>query len=351
MFYSIWSEASDSIIYSNKIRPEHQKLIEQDLRRLEEISQLDDPYLQWILELDVLNGKSLKNWLLERFKVIISEKEDYWNMMKIIKNQEYPHGDITPLELKETLNYNADDLIQSDFKAPPFSREDLHFHISATTLMSNVGSAMYYRGKSEKKLYSFKFTDQKGNKISLKVDSPRVGVFQVGRGFFHPKTQVSEDLASEANSILRLATLLHEARHSDGNGKSLGFFHQVCEDHEKMAGESACDRSLNGPYLIDGLFLRSASKLCKTCTSSEIEFLIARANDSLSRVTKKSLAYKDWKDIPDILFKITELDNKKATGQISVEDYDYLVRKLQQPKLQWIPANFYDASPELIIKH
>ncbi|MDZ4677188.1 MAG: hypothetical protein SGI74_06720, partial [Oligoflexia bacterium] len=151
---------------------------------------------------------------------------------------------------------------------------------------SNVGTAIYLTGKQRRALigYSFKTAN---NAVVLPITTPRAGLMMIGRGLFMIKINQTNP-KSLADTILRTSVLLHEARHSDGNGKSLGFGHALCPQGHSYFGQGyACDRNINGPYNVEAAYLKQTRSDCvlnKTCTAEEAEGLALMAEDAYSRV-------------------------------------------------------------------
>lgn len=154
-------------------------------------------------------------------------------------------------------------------------------------IMANVGAALYATGKKMGQLISYR-ADGIG---SLRVTSPRSGILMVGEGLFMlPSAEKS------VVKIFHLLTLIHEARHSDGHGKTLGFFHAKCVGGV-YDGQAACDKNLNGPYGIEALAFKALKNSCTTCTSQRsrkvIDVLYA---DSLTRTLPGATV---WDDAPE----------------------------------------------------
>lgn len=340
---------AEDIIFSKNVSQEHSSLILNDLKYLEKIGRLENPYLAWLMGLNNLNGKSLSEWLRKRVHVVLAEQDDYFKMIKQVKdNQDYPNPKINPVDLDYKLMQPEEELIQNNFSTPPEVDTEtiLSFYSSKITVMSNASSALYFYGKAEGKLNEL-VVQSKLNTHKILITSPQTGVIKIGRGLFQADKIINADPNSEANTILRLAVFFHEARHGDGNGKSLGFFHAKCEEHEKMVGENACDRSLNGPYSIEGFILREFTKNCSTCSEMDKEKLKQKSDDSLSRVLLKTIAYRDWQKDPRALAEVKALDAKRA--QMSEDDFLYLMRSLKTLRSTWVPAKFYDPTPEVLV--
>jgi hypothetical protein len=147
----------------------------------------------------------------------------------------------------------------------------------------NIGAGLYDYGKSIHKMVQLKLTS--GQLVD--ITSPRVGIVELGRlPYFdqpiigHPDSALSE----RVKSFKRLATLFHEARHSDGAGKALGFRHIQCPAGSEMAGEYACDSMGNGAYKAEALMLEAFDTNCLDCTVRDhldLRVLIARAKQKI----------------------------------------------------------------------
>jgi hypothetical protein len=153
-----------------------------------------------------------------------------------------------------------------------------------SVLMSNLGAGIYTVGKYSSVLYGVILADS----TEVILSSPRAGLLQVGPGLISPRTLPNkDDPAALTNSLFVLATLFHEARHSDGHGQSLGFPHAICPKGHNYEGYAACDFNLNGPYTVGAQVLKTYTEACgKDCTIPEREALRLRYLDSFDRVIK-----------------------------------------------------------------
>jgi hypothetical protein len=154
------------------------------------------------------------------------------------------------------------------------------------TMMLNIGGGLYYGGKTDGALFQIAIPGIGKEEIT----SPRIGMIQVGAGLFG--LFFAADQGKDPLTLVdtmpyvaeRISTLIHEARHSDGNGKSLGFFHATCPDSMKdYGGYAACDRNLNGPYQIETTFLNSLAQSCPTCSTGDILAIKLVAADTAKR--------------------------------------------------------------------
>lgn len=217
-----------------------------------------------------LTTENLKKWLADRSHYVVGENFDYLSKIRVITpGAVYPKADLLPY--REV--------------APPPSPEGSGGRV--VTVMSNTGTQIYVRGKRTKNLLA---VDIPGIG-AVTVTSPRTGIFKIGAGLFVPVLQNGQsedtDFISMGNSLRRLAVYFHEARHSDGNGKSIGFLHAPCPAEKGVyAGSFACDRNQNGPYAIEGTFLRSTVDSCRACTRREKEALRNVYADKFNRLVK-----------------------------------------------------------------
>lgn len=213
-------------------------------------------------QMQVGDGPNMHNWLLNRVRYIYGEKADFGEKNLIAIDGRFPKTPLPdiPEPPKKILN-----------KEEP---EEL-----GVTVMSNLAS-YYLMGKMYNLFIGFDFD---GEKVFVK--SPRTGLLKVGRGLFLKEFRINkENVDHPSNSVSRLATLFHEARHSDGNGKSLLFMHDFCPADHYFAGAPACDRSGNGPYTIGGLAQKHLIQKCTTCSVAEKTALTAGVADSFGRV-------------------------------------------------------------------
>lgn len=258
-------------------------LIKGDLEYLKSI-QVDaqtSPFL--IKTMQLKNNETLYDWLNTRVKYII--EEDFFDksgflrpypLVKEKKNIKYPNPDIFP---------NAVEDLLGDFLGVP--QLNTSANNSTMTIMTNVGTSLYIQGKAKKELLSIRFTEKKSLfKKRVLINSPRIGIIQIGAGLFMPDVRPNPLFANAlSNKLHRIATFLHEARHSDGNGKTLGFIHHKCPEGHNYAGTNSCDISTNGPYIIGAQATVDAIKWCgNECSPSEKTMLKVMALDSFSRI-------------------------------------------------------------------
>ncbi len=299
--------ANTDIILSKKIKPELKELINHDLNVLDSFpfqSEVSDKSLS-ILGLTQLNSRTASDWLNQRVNYVIEEKAfSLFNLLvkrviyKADSNIQFPNADELPYALEDKagsiFNQNLDHQGANEEKG--------------MVVMSNIGAALYLGGKKEESVYGIKISRgllKKAHKVELR--SPRAGVIQIGEGLFANELAINPtNKKAFSNSIFRLATFFHEARHSDGNGRSLGFLHATCPLDHDYAGAPACDENLNGPYTVGKIMVEEMSKACEDskCSLQEKEILKLLVLDNASRVLKKdrfNRPLRHWDDAPESL--------------------------------------------------
>lgn len=289
---SIGTQAAE-FTYSENVTNDQMKAIDRDLNVLKNMKfkPASSRTLQ-VMGVNNLDSASASKWLNERVNYIIAEKDA--TIKRILLGlaiytekdfQIYPNPGSNPLD-------NINELTSGLEKA------------EAVTVMSNIGAGVYMLGKQQQKLYGLKVSRgllKKQRRIP--VTSPRVGIIQIGEGLFMKRFAINKnDDNAVSNSLSRLSTFFHEARHSDGNGASLGFAHAICPDNHPMAGNAACDTNLNGPYTVGALMTAELAKSCDSCSVAEVEELKMRALEEQSRVLpvdKKGTRSVDLDDRPE----------------------------------------------------
>jgi len=254
-----------------------QEAMERDLRVLVELDSgaaapsAGEAALAQLLDVETVSSRRLEQWLGARVKIITTDFDTRLETRQIAWPHAYP---VSALPYVETW--------------PEVEQVDDFCHASAAVaykVMSNVGAAIYHRGKTEGSLLAANLPSG-----PIIVHSPRVGIVDIGEGLFHYLKQANpEKPEAMANSLMRLATYFHEGRHSDGNGPSLGFLHALCPEGHTLQKKNACDRNLNGPYTVGARILQVLTKRCASCTIAEKETLRLAALDSLDRVLPEAL--------------------------------------------------------------
>lgn len=211
------------------------------------------------------------------------------------------------LENRNQISFGRDTNLYPSFNVFPKDVNNLYLFTdnSSRTLMSNYGVSYYFLGKRISKEIkvdlSYHFT---GLPRPMRIFSPRVGIIAIHDDFFKSHLYISKLGRSTADSILRLSYLFHEARHSDGNGESLGFYHMRCPPGTDYAGKPACDRASNGPYMIGAIFLKKSLEVCTDCTEEEKDSLRLHFFDSRGRIMNRKVL------TPDEVERVNELENK-----------------------------------------
>jgi hypothetical protein len=286
------SSVQAELIYSSKVKQSYKKIINNDLEILKKIEfkKESDPAILTILNIDILDSSSLTEWLESRVHYVIHDQ--VFEKLKIFQAQrswDYQNQNIFPTIETSLLSASG----------------------KGVTVMSNIGTAIYHIGKKSGALLGINITKSLFTSEKVKMTSPRKGVIQIGEGLFMRRLQINRsDPNRPANTFGRLATLLHEARHSDGNGKSLGFFHAICPKGHDYEGLKACDRNLNGPYTVGASLLKEFAKNCDSCDEYESERLRLKYLDSISRVIKET----------EVLATIEDLEVSALALRIKVQE-------------------------------
>lgn len=281
-FFAICSAvvSADEIIISKGVSESHKQKLEQDfhnLKNLEFESNIDFRALE-ILGLDELTSETAYSWLRERVSYIVEDQK-----IKFISQLKAQ---------KKVL------VLKSNVESYPVYNDPNTFFIPATesfdsskgvVVMTNIGTGIYHAGKNSRELLGFEmFNGKHEDKINIPVTSPRTGIIMIGEGLFSSENLINKRKKDAlSNSIKRLGTMFHEARHSDGNGSSLGFYHSPCPKGHELAKLSACDENSNGPYTVGALMMIEMVKACgDQCSLKEKEMLKAAILDSFGRVQK-----------------------------------------------------------------
>jgi hypothetical protein len=247
------SVAGKTVTFDASVPEDQAQMIREDLDRFQRLSFSSQEDAE-LFGLSTLNNQTMSAWLSERVKVIVGESYDYASLAK-----------------GESYDYSPRVFARSSPQEAEFSK--------MTTIMSNTGAYVYLKGKEADALFTLPI-----NGVSIPIRTPRVGIIRIGPGLFTVNRIKSSDLNSLANVLVRMGTLFHEARHSDGNGKTAGFPHASCTINNQVS--SACEMNLNGPYMLEAKFLKLAQSICKSnsCTVEELEGLKYFQADSASRL-------------------------------------------------------------------
>jgi len=252
-----------NIRFSSGVRSEEKKMILSDLSYLKRgVFQDPSGEVSRVMKLPQVSGQTLEAWLAKRVFFILDEA--------------HPVNQSVVGTLASDVEYDAYYDAMATVSLNPGE-------VKIGKIMENIGTALYRMGKDMGDLYSFRI-DGVGK---IAVNTPRVGILQIGPLYFN---QVIEDDELPVESLLfikslnRLSTLFHEARHSDGLGKSLGFPHVRCPKGHAYENKMACDLPSNGSYRIGAMILDSAQKGCEKCSEGQKDALKILRNDSLHRI-------------------------------------------------------------------
>lgn len=260
---------------SSDVPRDQQKILRQDIESFSKMPfVVNDETFNKVMGLKgQVKAQDLVGWLSARAKYIVGEAYEMNDKDSYVVSMGYPfqYSGIVPdipkgyLTPQDTPSENS-----NDEKA------------EVMTVMSNIGTSLYLTGK----MNGFLLGVQMPGLGKIPVTSPRVGLLQIGDGLFKIGRTKNKTLEIDS-SLMRVSVLFHEARHSDGNRKSLGFTHAVCPAGHEYAGYPACDFSLNGAYSVGYQVGKAAAENCKTCTVAQREALRLDYLDSLSRVLPK----------------------------------------------------------------
>lgn len=290
------ASASD-ITLSKGIKSDLRNKIEKDLNALDNLKFKNDADAKTLKLMGVssLNAQTASDWLGARVNYVI--EEDALSILKLL--------------IKKVIYVERDGVTFPNQNVLPYSTDPKNQGLSADgegmVVMSNIGAGLYMGGKQEQKVYGMKISRGLLKK-SLKVaaESPRVGIIQIGEGLFAKGLTVNnQNPDALANTINRLGTFFHEARHSDGNAESLAFAHSPCPAGHDMEGLYACDENLNGPYTVGAVMTAEMLKTCgDQCSERDKEILKMIILDSESRImktTRKGTPALEWDARPESL--------------------------------------------------
>jgi len=258
----------------------------------------DDSRLMEILKVSDLSPSTLQGWLEQRVSYIVDGEFDLTSAVYELTDTSfsYPYMDQFP-DPNQGLSNND----------------------KKSRVMSNLGAGIYCthkkyskeKGKlSQKPVSALAGLRVGGDVGDIVVRSPRIGLLQIGDGLF-PSGLEFGTTQNISQDIYRVGTLFHEARHSDGHGKTLAFLHANCPDGHDYADRAACDFAANGPYTVGAQIQKKLMDKCDKCSVAGKETLRMRFLDFSSRVIKGQVkilghspeSYKatpvDWDDAPE----------------------------------------------------
>jgi hypothetical protein len=269
------ARATNNFQYSKTVTAEQSKILDFDINQ--DWTLPEDPEFAKILGTPDLSNESIQKFLSDRVHYIVGEEEDIKDNLGVIQTA-FVYENPSVLPTFEVPAFVPDRPETNINPVPPPIR-------GQKIIMNNIGLSFYVLGKQNTELVGYHFTSETEDLI-IPIKSPLAGILKIGTGLFSIKMQNS-NVNAQSNSIFRMANLMHEAHHDDGNGKFLGFPHAVCPLGHDYYNRNACDRNANGPYSVAAHFVRQAQIKCvanKTCTAAEAEQLAIVAMDFRNRV-------------------------------------------------------------------
>jgi len=280
-----------------------------------------------LLEIDgPLTHTNIEDWLFSRVNHIVPPNYNFKKVKSSDKSFRYENPTAIP---HEDIMIKVEDIQdnQKEFR-------------EMGVLMMNIGGLVYLSGKKEGVLYEMELNSGK----NVEIKSPRAGVIIPGSQFKDFTKAEAKQGDNKAIKILRLATLWHEARHSDGNGASLGLLHDKCPNDHPAKGEYICENKRNGPYHIGAKMMRLMGNICSDCTTAENELLDELYLDSLGRIT---FTDEDEKQLRETL-ATSEAFLEKGTKNdvpLTAEEIDDLTKKINESK-EKLKELYPDPKPE-----
>ena len=265
------------LVFDGRVPSNQVSMLANDLSRLATaVPPSFEPTLGAIFGSPIVDAQSMNAWLQARIKYVVGEDFD---LSSEVVGRNYQPGQVKTEVFSELLGSP----LPSATSATPASAP------KSTTMMVNIGGAVYSIGLLQSTLLGVKLSDTS----IVPMDSPRRGLLQIGAALFDPSALIrTDDPEALVNAFDRISTLFHEARHSDGHGDSLSFKHVVCGESSSYAGRKACDQANNGPYTIDSHLLLLMAKNCgSNCSASETEMVKLMALDYGSRVNADAIEF------------------------------------------------------------
>lgn len=237
-----------------------------------------------LLKLKSTDPDSLQSWLEQRVQFIVNEEFSRSMSVRVTKNAQFENpGELPDVMVGQQVN-----------AARPAVAESY-------LIMANMGAFYYAKAKIYSELYSITLPGLP----MFNLTSPRVGLLAIGDGMF----KVHQDWSPLARAISNAKTLFHEARHSDGHGKSLGFMHAVCPAGHAYANEPACDLVKNGAYTVGAVVLKGLMKSCAQCSEVDRANLEVMYLDNTRRLISaeynvqgkivRHVPSEEWDDAPE----------------------------------------------------
>ena len=261
----------ETIKFDSGVPKKQIQILRSDLEKLKTISFADpSPRLLEVLGISSATSEQLETWILDRVGYIVGEDFDFEKRVQVAASPGW----------KYPLPGQLPDFFNKETAASPGVADSE----AMSTVMSNIGAAIYLTGKASNVLLKTKIQGVG----QVKVTSPRVGILKIGEGLFDPGALAA--VTSETSFVrqaYRLETLFHEGRHSDAHGKNAGFLHAYCPIGHDYEGSPACDANKNGPYTVGAEMMKEFAKNCSDCNLLEKEILKLLVLDNLSRVLDK----------------------------------------------------------------
>jgi len=258
------------VSYHSSVPEDQRTLIDDDLSALASM-QISSQYTaddKKLVGIEDFSATSMSNWLRERIKIITGESFSYGTQT-----------------VEVALNSNQKPILYASTSSADT------IVTAATTIMFNLGAKLYLEGLNASTLKYLYLSES-----PTAIKTPRTGIVQIGAGLFTVNRLNSvSDLKALPNRLVRLATLFHEARHSDGNGDHVAFPHAKCSASDnRFANEYACEQFWNGPYQTEAVVLTRFYYSCSSCSNTELSGINKFITDSYSRLQSNS-PYKDPK--------------------------------------------------------
>ncbi len=260
---SFGSNADASDIYMDStVPPEQQSQLKKDLALLGRVNLSENTEDSCTVGIKEFSGTSLVQYMKTRVRYLVGEKYDY-------KNPTVSKRDSKKTTVYASLGNRG---VGHTYPVKPQQLSEV------VTVMTNVGAYLYLISRPDSELITINVFGS-----DLSINSPRDGIIQVGEGLFTANKIPGSETGSMVNSLLRLAVMMHEARHSDGHGKHAAFPHEVCtsgtyKDH------AACEIYSNGPYSVQATITKKFIEACTSCSTKDIDGMMRLQADYESRV-------------------------------------------------------------------
>lgn len=255
---------------------DERNLLISDLNRTLEFQVQVDPKSFYGKAFGTGDSSGVIQYLSDRVHYIVPESVDLQSRLSL----GHDHSTALPLTLQSTIKAPL-----SDFAAMTSS--------NLYTMATNVGTVLWFEALAvAPDTLTFTVGD-----THVALDSSRVGVVQMGQGY-----TLKHESRYAFPQLARIATLVHEARHSDCTGglaradltklmdgdmpdkPGCGHLHVRCPAGHNYEGAFACDGEAWGAYAIQALYSAALVQNCSNCTAEEQNQAIVIFSDSLSRV-------------------------------------------------------------------